>query len=93
MSSRRVSHGRQVPRQGVIVTGAASGIGEATARRFVTEGAKVALVDRDKASLEEVAKSLPADQVTVQATDVSDRVPSIEWSRLSSTAWAGWTSS
>jgi NADP-dependent 3-hydroxy acid dehydrogenase YdfG len=53
----------------------------------------VALVDRDKASLEEVAKSLPADQVMVQATDVSDRVPSIEWSRLSSTAWAGWTSS
>jgi meso-butanediol dehydrogenase/(S,S)-butanediol dehydrogenase/diacetyl reductase len=33
----------------VIVTGAASGIGEATARRFVTEGAKVALIDRDKA--------------------------------------------
>ncbi|MGY3396062.1 meso-butanediol dehydrogenase/(S,S)-butanediol dehydrogenase/diacetyl reductase [Bradyrhizobium sp. USDA 3311] len=56
----------------VIVTGAASGIGEATARRFVTEGAKVALVDRDKASLEEVAKSLPADQVMMQATDVSD---------------------
>jgi meso-butanediol dehydrogenase/(S,S)-butanediol dehydrogenase/diacetyl reductase len=56
----------------IIVTGAASGIGEATARRFVTEGAKVALVDRNKASLEEVAKSLPADQVMVQATDVSD---------------------
>jgi meso-butanediol dehydrogenase/(S,S)-butanediol dehydrogenase/diacetyl reductase len=51
----------------VIVTGAASGIGEATARRFVAEGAKVALVDRDEASLEKVAKSLPADQVMVQA--------------------------
>ena len=45
----------------VIVTGAASGIGEATARRFVAEGAKVALVDRDESSLEQVAKSLPAD--------------------------------
>jgi meso-butanediol dehydrogenase/(S,S)-butanediol dehydrogenase/diacetyl reductase len=56
----------------VIVTGAASGIGEATARRFVAEGAKVALVDRDEASLEKVAKSLPADQVMVQAADVSD---------------------
>ena len=56
----------------VIVTGAASGIGEATARRFVTEGAKVALVDRDKASLEKVARSLPADQAMAQAADVSD---------------------
>jgi meso-butanediol dehydrogenase/(S,S)-butanediol dehydrogenase/diacetyl reductase len=56
----------------VIVTGAASGIGEATARRFVAEGAKVALVDRDKDSLEKVAKSLPADQAMVQAADVSD---------------------
>jgi meso-butanediol dehydrogenase / (S,S)-butanediol dehydrogenase / diacetyl reductase len=56
----------------VIVTGAASGIREATAHRFVAEGAKVALVDRDEASLEKVAKSLPADQVMVQAADVSD---------------------
>jgi NAD(P)-dependent dehydrogenase (short-subunit alcohol dehydrogenase family) len=32
----------------VIVTGAASGIGEATARRFSSEGARVALVDRTK---------------------------------------------
>ena len=56
----------------VIVTGAASGIGEATARRFVAEGAKVALIDRDEASLEKVAKSLPTDQVMVQAADVSD---------------------
>ncbi|MBR1325710.1 SDR family NAD(P)-dependent oxidoreductase [Bradyrhizobium ottawaense] len=56
----------------VIVTGAASGIGEATARRFVAEGAKVALVDRDEAPLEEVTKSLPSDQVIVQTADVSD---------------------
>ncbi|MBP1294161.1 meso-butanediol dehydrogenase/(S,S)-butanediol dehydrogenase/diacetyl reductase [Bradyrhizobium elkanii] len=56
----------------IIVTGAASGIGEATARRFVVEGAKVAMIDRDEASLEKVTKSLPADQVMVQAADVSD---------------------
>ena len=43
----------------VIVTGSASGVGEATARRFVAEGAKVALVDRNKDALEKVAKSLP----------------------------------
>ncbi|MGY3360836.1 meso-butanediol dehydrogenase/(S,S)-butanediol dehydrogenase/diacetyl reductase [Bradyrhizobium sp. GM0.4] len=56
----------------VIVTGAASGIGEATARRFVAEGAKVALADRNKGPLEKVANSLPADQVMVEVADVSD---------------------
>jgi meso-butanediol dehydrogenase/(S,S)-butanediol dehydrogenase/diacetyl reductase len=56
----------------VIVTGSASGIGEATARRFVAEGAKVALVDRNRDALEKVAKSLPADQVMARAADVSD---------------------
>lgn len=55
-----------------IVTGAASGIGEATARRLVAEGAKVALVDREEALLEEVAKSLPANQVMIETADVSD---------------------
>ena len=38
----------------VIVTGAASVIGEATARRFSAEGAKVALVDRRRDALENV---------------------------------------
>jgi len=56
----------------VIVTGSASGIGEAAARRFVAEGAKVALVDCNKDALEKVARSLPADQILVQAVDVSD---------------------
>ncbi len=32
----------------VIVTGAASGMGEATARRFSAEGAKVVLADRNE---------------------------------------------
>jgi|EndMetStandDraft_8_1072994.scaffolds.fasta_scaffold226749_2 NADP-dependent 3-hydroxy acid dehydrogenase YdfG len=44
----------------------------AAARRFVAEGAKVAMIDRDEASLEKVTKSLPADQVMIQAADVSD---------------------
>lgn len=43
-----------------IVTGAASGIGRATAERLAAEGARVALVDRNEAALAEVAASLPA---------------------------------
>ena len=40
------------------VTGAASGIGEAVARRFLQEGARVAMIDRDSARLETVAGAL-----------------------------------
>ena len=36
----------------IVITGAASGIGLATARLFMAEGAKVILVDRNKAALE-----------------------------------------
>jgi NAD(P)-dependent dehydrogenase (short-subunit alcohol dehydrogenase family) len=56
----------------VIVTGAASGIGEATARRFAAEGAKVALVDRNRSALEEVAKQFPIDRTLSHVADVSD---------------------
>lgn len=41
-----------------LITGGASGLGEATARRFVAAGAKVVLLDRDAERGEGVAKSL-----------------------------------
>ena len=56
----------------VIVTGAASGIGEATARRFSSEGASVALVDRNEMPLAKVAKELPAQLTLAHLADVSD---------------------
>lgn len=56
----------------VIVTGAASGIGAATARRFSAEGARVALIDRDRTNLETVAQELPPDRTTHHVVDVSD---------------------
>lgn len=42
----------------VLVTGAAAGIGEATARLLVAEGAQVALLDRDERAVQGVAASL-----------------------------------
>ncbi|MFM7415704.1 MAG: SDR family NAD(P)-dependent oxidoreductase, partial [Alphaproteobacteria bacterium] len=39
-----------------VITGAGSGIGRATAVLFAQEGAKLALVDRDAAAVEETAK-------------------------------------
>lgn len=55
----------------VAITGAAAGIGEATARRLIAEGARVALIDRDEAALQQVAASLDGGAVTV-AADVTD---------------------
>lgn len=61
----------------VIVTGAGSGIGAATARRFSEEGAAVVLCGRTRDKLEAVAKDLPADRTLVHAADVAD-LPAVE---------------
>jgi len=49
------------------VTGGASGIGEATVRRFVAEGAKVAFADRDVDRGKRVAAELGATALFVEA--------------------------
>lgn len=55
----------------VIVTGAGSGIGEATARRFSQEGASVVLAGDTRAKLERVAADLPPERTLVKVADVS----------------------
>lgn len=55
-----------------IITGAASGIGRATARRLASEGASVALVDRNEDGLAAVAAALPdQSKVWFRALDIS----------------------
>src|SRR4051812_9555754 len=56
----------------IIVTGAASGIGAATARRFSSEGGCVALVDRNEIALADVAADLPKELTLAHIADVSD---------------------
>jgi NAD(P)-dependent dehydrogenase (short-subunit alcohol dehydrogenase family) len=53
-----------------VVTGAASGIGEATARRLSEEGASVVAVDWSEEQVEALASSLPGPAIAVHA-DVS----------------------
>lgn len=55
-----------------IVTGAAAGIGLASARLFVAEGAKVLLVDVQRAELEAAAAELGEAQAMAMVADVSD---------------------
>jgi meso-butanediol dehydrogenase/(S,S)-butanediol dehydrogenase/diacetyl reductase len=56
----------------VLVTGAASGIGRAAARRFADEGASIVAVDLDRAALEEACAQLPRDRLLIQPGDTSD---------------------
>jgi len=54
-----------------VVTGAGSGLGAATARRFAAERASVLLIDRNEAAAQEVAQEIGPAALAV-AADVSD---------------------
>jgi len=56
----------------VLVTGAARGIGAATARRFASEGARVAVLDLDEGAATATAKSLDARAAIGVGCDVTD---------------------
>ena len=55
----------------VLITGGAGGIGAAAAERFIEEGARVLLLDRDSAACETIRKELP-ELTGVITADVSD---------------------
>lgn len=54
-----------------IITGAAGGIGAATAHRFVHEGARVMLVDSGGPALEDLVRRLGSEVAAAQPADVS----------------------
>lgn len=56
----------------VLLTGAAGGIGSATARALAARGARLALADCDRAGLERLAKELPGAP-SVHVVDLTDR--------------------
>jgi len=55
-----------------VVTGAASGIGKATATRLAAEGAEVVLADRDEAGVRTLADALPPGAARPVAFDAGD---------------------
>src|SRR5687767_3246055 len=76
MSSRLTSLSRSVAGKRVIVTGAASGMGRATAHLFADEGARVAIADlgapRVQAVVDEITAVHGADAAIGVVTDVAN---------------------
>jgi 3-oxoacyl-[acyl-carrier protein] reductase len=72
---------RSIAGKVAIVTGAASGMGRATAELFAAEGARVALLDRDAARLSEVADAIATSggEALPVAIDLGDlaSIPSV----------------
>ena len=70
-----MSHDGNAAGKVVIVTGASSGIGEATARRLARDGMRVTLAARRQDELERVAGEIEAGggQTLIAPTDVRDR--------------------
>lgn len=61
MPSNTLSEGLSLKGKSCIITGAASGIGEAVARIYAHNGAKVAMIDFDRERLARVAEEIKAD--------------------------------
>src|ERR1035438_4154973 len=68
---KREDRMRGLSKKRVLITGGASGIGAATAARFLREGSSVCVIDRDENARRSISRELP-DLAGTLAADVSE---------------------
>lgn len=72
-----------------IITGGANGIGLATAKRFLKEGAKVMIVDNDASALKKATSDLSSDNLRHCQADVSQSVDVKKYVNATLSAFGG----
>ena len=72
-----------------LITGGAGGIGQAAARIFTGEGARVVLVDRDEASLQSVVTSIGEDKASYVVADVTQPEQAENYVKAAIERWGG----
>jgi len=77
VSDKPVATGRLRGRR-IVITGAASGIGRATAQLFAAEGAALTLLDRDATGLAEIARETRAHVFQVDVADEESVARAVE---------------
>ena len=72
-----------------LITGGAGGIGQAAARLFTAEGARVALVDRDEAALQAVVQSIGEESASYVVADVTQPEQVESYVKAAVDRWGG----
>ena len=72
-----------------LITGGAGGIGQAAARLFTAEGARVALVDRDEAALQAVVQSIGEESASYVVADVTQPEQAEIYVKAAVDRWGG----
>ena len=62
----------QLNNKSAVITGGSGSIGKATAKRMLSEGAKVLIVDRDEDALKEAKRELNHKDLHIYTADVTD---------------------
>ena len=72
-----------------LITGGAGGIGQAAARLFTAEGARIALVDRDEAALQAVVQSIGEESASYIVADVTQPEQAESYVKTAVDRWGG----